>query len=214
MRYLLIGAGLMALIAPVVAEEGPRRALSRELPLAQGSDLELRLKVGELQVETAPIDQVRVEVTASCRPNSSSKCRRRLERLQMEARINDDGTLIHLTGVSKRYSKLDVRARFIVPAYSALAVKMYAGEIRVDGGGQDLDVRLKFGDATIHQPLAKTRSVIADANIGEAEIFTSHGNPKARRPFLVGSKVSWQDGLGEAQVAVNLGIGSVAVHLD
>jgi len=215
MRGLMIVAIAVLLFSGAVgAEEGIPRSFSREFPIETGSDLEVFLKVGEMEVETAPVDKVRVEVTASCRPQSDAKCSKRLEAIELESVTGESGTSVSIRGVSKRYSNMDVDAKFTVPETSALSVRMYAGEVRVEGAGQDLDVRLKFGDVTVRQPLEKTRSVLADANIGDAEVFASSGQTDPSRPFLVGSRVFWEDGEGEADVAVNLGAGSVTVHLD
>lgn len=214
MRRLMPVIAVVLLAGPLVAESGSTRSFEQVLPIHAGTDLEIMLKVGEMVVESAAVDEVRVEVTATCRPKSLEKCQERLERLQVESLTNADGTQVKVAGVSKRYSKMEIKARFLVPEDSALTVRMYAGELRVEGGGQDLAVRLKFGEVTVHQPLASTRSVLADANFGDAEIFTSMGEPDPSRPFLVGSKVSWNDGEGEAQVAVNLSAGDITVHLD
>lgn len=198
----------------LVADTGPSRTFDWSQPVPAGTDLEVSLEVGEMEVETAAVDEVRVEVTATCRPKSLPKCAERLERLQMESATTDTGTAIKVAGVSKRYSKMLVEARFVVPETSPLTVRMYAGELQVQGRGQDLAVKLKFGDVTVHQPEADTKSVLVDANIGDARIFATSGNPDPKRPFLVGSKVSWNDGKGEAEVAVKLSAGDITVHLD
>ena len=103
---------------------------------------------------------------------------------------------------------------FVVPEDSPLTVRMYAGEARIEGDGQNLVVRLKFGDVEVRLPLAATHSVLADANIGDAEVFTAIGDPDPSRPLMVGSKVQWDEGPGEADVVVKLGAGSISVHLD
>ena len=89
-----------------------------------------------------------------------------------------------------------------------------AGEIRVEGGGQDLAVRLKYGEVDVHQPLDRTRSVVADANIGDSRIYAAKGQPDSSRPFLVGSKVTWDEGPGEAEVTVKLSAGDITIRLD
>jgi hypothetical protein len=91
---------------------------------------------------------------------------------------------------------------------------MYAGELDVAGGGQDLEVRLKYGDAEVTQPLAATRSVLADANFGDSQIFAPLGDTDPRRPWLVGSKVTWDDGEGDAVVTVKLSAGDATVRLE
>jgi hypothetical protein len=201
-------------VGVVSAETGASQDIDRVFAIPPGSDLEVRLEVGELRVESAPVDEVRVEVSASCRPASSDKCRRRLERIAVESESLAVGTSVRVVGVSKRYSKMDVRARVVVPESSPLAVSMYAGEIRVEGGGQDLAVRLKYGEVDVHQPLDRTRSVVADANIGDSRIYAAKGQPDSSRPFLVGSKVTWDEGPGEAEVTVKLSAGDITIRLD
>jgi hypothetical protein len=209
---LTLVAGLVAGV--LVADSESVRSFEESVEIPAGQNLEVGLKVGEMEVETAAIDEVRVEVTASCRPKSLDKCQERLERLRVESTTDADGTFVKVAGASKRYSKMEVKARFIVPEDSPLMVRMWAGELRVDGGGQDLSVRLKFGDVTVHQPLSRTHSVLVDANLGDASIFTTEGEADPSRPLLVGSKVSWNDGEGDAKVAVNLSAGDITVHLE
>ena len=214
MRRWIPVMGCVAFAGALSAGTGPTRSFERTVPIQSGVDLEVSLKVGEMKVETAAVDEVKVEITATCRPKSLEKCEERLERLEIESATDYSGTAIKVAGVSKRYSKMSVEARFIVPEDSPLTVRMYAGELRVQGGGQDLAVKLKFGDVTVHQPEASTQSVLVDANIGDARIFASSGEPDPSRPFLVGSKVSWNDGQGSANIAVNLSAGDITLHLD
>jgi len=197
-----------------MADESAKREFTSEFSIPEGSDLEIGLKVGELDVETAEIDRVIVEVEARCRPGADSKCYRRLEQIQAESVINGSGSSVWITGVSKRYHRMEVEATITVPRSSPLAVRMYAGELRVNGSGQDLDVRLKYGDVDVRQPMSATQSVLADANFGDAQIYAPAGDPDARRPWLVGSKVTWDDGEGEAIITVNLSAGDATVHLD
>ena len=214
MRRIAVALAVVLCCGVAVAEEPGSRSFTREYAIPAGSPLEIGLKVGEMTVETAPIDKVVVEVTARCREESEQECFRRLEGIQTEALISDESSTVRVTGVSKRYHRMEVKAKFTVPEDSSLAVRMYAGELDVEGGGQDLDIRLKFGDVTVHQPLVETQSVLADANFGDAEIHTESGDPEPRRPFLVGSRVTWEDGEGDAAVAVNLSAGSAVVYLD
>lgn len=128
--------------------------------------------------------------------------------------VNDSGSSVQVTGLSKRYHRMEVEATITVPESSALAVRMYAGELRVNGGGQDLDIRLKYGDVTVHQPMEATQSVFVDANLGDAAIYAPAGDPNTRRPWLVGARATWDEGEGAASVAVNLSAGDATVHLD
>ena len=75
-------------------------------------------------------------------------------------------------------------------------------------------MRLKYGDVDIRQPLDRTRSVLAAASVGDSRIYASEGRADSSRPFLVGSKVTWDEGPGEAEVAVKLSAGDITVHLD
>lgn len=214
MRRFFIALAVVMFATAVFAEERSSREFTREFAIPAGIPIEVALKVGEMEIETAAVDKVVVEIEAQCRPAGDEKCYRRLENIQAESLVNDTGSSIRVTGVSKRYHRMEVEAKILVPETSALAVKMYAGELRVDGGGQDLDIRLKFGEVTVHQPVAFTQSVLADANFGDAQIYAPTGDTDPRRPWLVGSKVTWDDGEGDAIVTVNLGAGDATVHLD
>ena len=214
MRRVIVILAVFLCVGLANADDGSSREFTREFSIPAGSPLEVSLKVGELEVQTADTDKVIVEVEARCRPNADAKCHRRLEKIQAESATNDEGSSVWIKGVSKTYSKMEVEATITVPASSALSVRMYAGELDVNGGGQDLDVRLKYGDVTVHQPMEATRSVLVDANFGDAAIYAPSGDPDTRRPWLVGAKAKWDEGDGEAAVAVNLSAGDASVYLD
>ena len=214
MRRILVALAVVLFVSAAFAEDRSSRTFTREFPVSPGKALQVSLNVGELDIETADVDRVSVEIEARCRPAADEKCYRRLEGIQVESLVNDAGSMIKVTGISKRYHRMEVEAKIIVPESSPLAVKMYAGELRVEGGGQDLNIRLKYGDVTVRQPLDATQSVLADANFGDAQIYAASGDTDPRRPWLVGSRVTWKDGEGDATVTVNLSAGDATVHLD
>jgi len=214
MRRTIVAIAVLLCAGVAVAELSSSREFTSEFAIPPGSHLEVGLNVGELEIETADIDKVIVEVKAHCRPAGDEKCYRRLEKIQAESVVNDSGTSVRITGVSKRYHRMEIEAKIKVPKSSPLAVRMYAGELDVAGDGQDLSIRLKYGDVTVRQPLAATQSVLADANFGDAHIYATSGETDPRRPWLVGSKVTWDDGEGDATVTVNLSAGDAKVHLD
>ena len=168
MRRSIVAVAAFLVAGFAGADEDSRRTFTREFHIPAGSPLEVGLKVGEMEIETAAVDKVTVEI----------------------------------------------EAKITVPESSPLAVKMYAGQLRVEGGGQDLEIRVKYGDVTVHQPQAATQSVLADANFGDAQIYASSGDTNPRRPWLVGSRVTWDGGEGDATVTVNLSAGDATVHLD
>ena len=214
MRRFIVGIALFSCVGAVRAVDLPARSVHHEAAIPAGDPVALRLSVGELIVESAAVDAVTVDIEARCREGAGDKCRRRLQDIRTEASINDAGASIRIVGFRKRAHHMEVEAKVVVPESSPLAVKMYAGEVQVGGGGQSLDIRLKFGDVTVHQPLAATRSVFADAKVGDAEVYAATGEPEPHRPFLVGSEVTWDEGEGDADVAVNLAIGSATVYLE
>lgn len=214
MRRLMVAVAVFLSAELVVGADDASHSFTSEFSVASGTSLEVGLMVGEMMIETASVDKVTVEVEAHCRAGADTKCYRRLEKLGAELVQEATGSQVRITGVSKRYHKMEIEAKVIVPEGSPLAVKMYAGELRVDGGGQDLDIRLKYGEVTVHQPLASTESVLADANFGDAQIYASTGDTNPRRPWLVGSRVTWDNGEGDATVTVKLSAGDATVYLD
>ena len=214
MRRMIVALAVVFCAGLAWSAEGSSREFTSEFSIPEGSDLEVGLKVGELEVLTADIDKVIVEVEARCRSGGKAKCYQRLEKIEAESVINASGSSVRIVGVSKTYSKMEVEATITVPESSPLTVRMYAGELAVEGRGQNLDVRLKYGDVSVRQPMAATQSVMVDANFGDAQIFAPEGDPDAKRPWLVGSKVTWDDGEGDAIVTVNLSAGDATVRLD
>lgn len=215
MRRLIVAVLAVLLAGTAVAELDSERELIVEFSIPEGERLEVGLKFGELQIETAATDKVTFEVEARCREGADPKCFRRLENLDVELEpAPESGTLIQVTGLSKRYHRMEIEATVVVPESSPLVVKMYAGELDVAGGGQDLDIRLKYGDATVTQPLAATKSVLADANFGDSQIFAPLGETDSGRPWLVGSRVTWDEGEGASTVILKLSAGDATVHLE
>ena len=214
MRRWIVATVVLLLAGAAVADDGTARELTRELEIAAGRPVEVSLKVGELQIETAATDKVTVEIEARCREAAEPKCYRRLADLDAVSTATEEGTLVEITGVSKRYHRMEIEATVTVPESSPLVVRMYAGELDVAGGGQDLDIRLKYGDVSVTQPMAATRSALADANFGDAQIYAAAGDADPKRPWMVGSKVTWEGGEGDAVVTVKLSAGDATVHLD
>ena len=115
MRRILVTIALLLTVGtPLIAAESERE-LVREFPVPPGKGLEVALKVGELQVETANTDTVRFEIEARCRAGADEKCLRRLAKLDIESSVEESGTLIEVTGLSKRYHRMEVEATVVVP---------------------------------------------------------------------------------------------------
>ena len=77
---------------------------------------------------------------------------------------------------------------------------------------EDLDTWL--GEVSVDLLAAEVNSVFLDAGIGETELRVPDGWVRDERSFLVGSESSWRNGLGEARINIDVGVGEVVVRLD
>jgi hypothetical protein len=205
----LAAPGLVAALA--WASEG--RTLHRDFEPGEHSDLRLEVPYGELTVTAADVDQVQVEVVARCR-HGWDDCTDRLERIDVESRSRGEELVLEVTGVRKMSNHgLELEVHATVPAGLALAVHMGAGEVRIEDVKTDLRVHLGAGDIDIRMPEEKVRSVDLRAGVGDASLMLPNGRVEAERAHLIGGRLHWRRGPGDAEVEVEVGAGDIDVRL-
>lgn len=185
------------------------------VPIPPGKTFEVKFKVGALQIAAEDTFDARLEIYAACKDVSPEYCAKRVARLRLETDEFDDRVRVQLAGMSRReMKKLGVEATIVVPERSPLVVNMGIGALEIEAGPQDLQVGMSIGDLVVHAPSEGFGSVGISTRIGEAALETQDDPYISKRKMLIGAKVKWDDGAGESQIAVKLGIGNAEVHLD
>lgn len=185
------------------------------VPIPEGKAFEVAFKVGSIDIEARPVFEARLEIDASCREVSREYCDRRLGRLHLKTRELDDRVRVQLTGMSRReMKKLGVEATIVVPERAPLIVKMGIGELEIDAGPEDLEVGMSIGALQVTAPSDSVGSVGISTRIGDASLETVDVHQDGKRRMLIGAKLRWEDGPGDARIAVKLGIGDAQVRLE
>jgi hypothetical protein len=210
---LLAAAAALALTLPAVADESVRvRTLTGDFATAGVRRVELRLPPGAVRIEAAPDDRLRVELDVHCEWDDR-RCEERAKRLSLESHRAGNSLEARIEGMTPLSAiRMNVRGRVLVPAGKALEVDFPAGELRIRGVRGDLTVDAGAGEVAIVLSEADVRSVRLGVGIGEASL--SVAGRSIEGSGWLGQKVRWGDGAGPARVAVQLGVGELAVRLD
>jgi hypothetical protein len=225
---LLLGAPFLAVSPAAAAGDAPDRDLatySEEIhvfgeapfvaPVSPGEPVRIVFGVGELQIEAADIDEVRAELALGCREATEDRCRRYRRRLRIEPVRTADGLEVRMAGLSMRtLRRLQVTGTVRVPRGSPLDVKIGIGDVDIRAGGEDLSVRMGIGDLTVSVPEEQVGAVSMRTRIGDAGIVFGGRHVPGRRRMLIGAKVRWAEGGGDARIDVGLRIGDARVRLE
>lgn len=209
-RAVALALALTVLAASAGASS---RQITEKLLAPREGAVGIVFKAGELEIVGGDGDELRFDLRLRCeRP--SARCERRLASAEIVSRATTQTLQVEVTGLSKRAArKLDLEGRVEVPRRAALTVDMGAGELAIRGLEADVTVDLKFGEASLELPEAAVGAAHLRARIGETALYGISGSPRIRRPLVVGGRVDWSGGEGEAVVQVRVRIGSVTVDL-
>ena len=200
-------------VAAAPAGAGERRTLHRDFEPGDHSDLRLEVPYGELTVTAADVDRVQVEIIARC-SHGWDDCADRLERIDVESRSRGEELVLEVTGLRRMSNHgLELEVQATVPTKLGLAVRLGAGELRIEGVKTDLQVHVGAGDIDIRMPEENVRSVDLRAAVGDASLNLPDGRVEAERAHLVGGRLSWRRGPGDAEVEVQVGAGDIDVRL-
>lgn len=183
-------------------------------PVEPGEPITIRFGIGELDIVAADVSQVQAELEVGCKDLSADRCASYTERLRIEARRREDGVDVVLRGLSKwKLRKLDLEGRVTVPRESPLVAEIGIGDVEIHGGTEDLEVRMGIGDLTVRVPEDTVASVAMATRIGDASLSGSQHRAGSRRKLL-GARVAWSEGPGDARIDVGLRIGDAKVVLE
>jgi hypothetical protein len=220
-RGALVVLGAAALLAGPAWAAPPRagdpdgdadRKLQRTFTVASPGPVRIDLRYGDLHVEPGSAGEVGAELRIRCR-EGSRRCAENIEKIDLEAVPSGRDFELRVVGLprfSNHGTEIELWVR--VPPGGSLDVDVGAGQVRVTDLESDLRVDLGAGEIEVRMPESAVRSVEASARVGDARLSHGGGEVSERR-HLVGARVDWGDGPGEATVDLQVGAGEVAVRL-
>jgi hypothetical protein len=186
-------------------------------PVDSGQPVSIRFGIGELEIESTSSNEIRADLRVECREKlSEALCEKYRNRLRLEPRETDEGVEVRLVGLPKyKMRKLRLDGRVQVPRWSPLTVKVGIGDVDIYSDAKDLLVEMGIGDLTVRVPSDSVGTVQVATRIGDATVSVSDGpSIHTKRRMLVGARVNWTDGEGDATISVGLKIGDAKVVLE
>ncbi len=186
-------------------------------PVEYGQPVTIRFGIGELDIRTTSSNEIRADLEVRCRPKlSEALCEKYRNRLRLEPHRSDEGVEVRLVGLPKyKLRRLHLDGRIQVPRWSPLTVRVGIGDVDIRVDAKDLLVEMGIGDLHIIVPAASVGTVQMSTRIGDASVSRSSGpSIKTRRRLLLGARVNWTDGDGDATISVGLKIGDAKVVLE
>lgn len=181
-----------------------------------GEPVTIRFGIGELDIESSSAQEVRADLDVRCRPKlSDALCEKYRQRLRLEPHRTEEGIEVRLVGLPKyKMRKLELDGSVRVPRWSPLTVKVGIGDVDIRSDSENLVVDMGIGDLTVRAPAAAVGSVKVGTRIGDASLSRASGYIAGKRRMLIGAKVNWAQGEGDAAISVGLKIGDAKVVLE
>lgn len=185
-------------------------------PVEPGLPVSVRFGIGELEIVSTESNQIRADLDVRCRDNlSEALCEKYRSRLRLEPRRSDDRFEVRLVGLPKwKMRKLELDGRVEVPKWSPLSVRVGVGTVDITSDAEDLSVAMGIGDLTVRVPQQNVGSVSIGTRIGDASLWRTDGRHAGKRRMLIGARVEWSGGTGNAIIDVGLRIGDAKVVLE
>jgi hypothetical protein len=210
-KTALILAAAVLWVLPAGADEVVR-SFRQQIPIANAHKIHLDFPVAELNVDSAPGDQVGLDVKITCR-EKTGRCADRAHELKLIYDNAGEVFKIEMKKFPKWHGsgQLKIVARITVPRDLALDAELGVGEMNVHGVAGDLTLNLGVGQVNVDLPKDAIASVDLDTGIGEASLvaagrhYTSAG--------LIAKELSWNKGTGRSRVKVDCGVGEIDVVL-
>lgn len=207
-------SSLLLTLLPTTLAGSEVRDISRKFEIADGQRLRLEIPVGDIEIEASDRTQVEVELTVRCRW-SLADCRHAVEQIELAERSTAKRLTVELSGLSRwRGTTLDIEGTILVPHSTPLDVEMGVAELDVTGVEQDLRIEIGVGQVRVWMSEERIGRALLDVGVGEVELLGAPRRASARRSFLVGNEVHWDDGPGQARVDIEVGVGEITLWLD
>ena len=231
LRALITAGGVLAfiLVSDAALASDPIHSFEREFEVEGVEELSIDVLAGEVTVDAADVDRIRVVVDVRCnRGFFRRSCERRADRVDLSDRRRGDRLHLEIEGL-KLLASSGVRIHTIVtlPASLDVVVDLGIGEVAVSGVQGRLYVDLGIGEVSV---TGVGGEVVVDAGIGEVrvEVFAEkvnevridlgigqstlvHPDGRLAKAGVLGSENEWSGGAGTHEVVVDLGIGEAEV---
>ncbi|HEV7509027.1 MAG TPA: hypothetical protein VGS07_29395 [Thermoanaerobaculia bacterium] len=209
---LILAAALLWVLPASAADEVVVRSFRQQIPIANAHQIHLDFPVAELNVDSAPGDQVGLDVKVKCR-EKTGRCADRAHELKLVYDNSGEVFKIEMKKFPKWHGsgKLHIVARITVPRDLALRAELGVGEMNIHGIAGDLTVNLGVGQVNIDLPKEAVGSVHLDTGIGEASLVASGRHYESAG--LMTKELSWNQGIGRSKVNVDCGVGEIDVVL-
>jgi hypothetical protein len=181
------------------------------LPAVGISSVSIELSVGQVTVQAFDCNDVFAEMTINCEMNRSN-CAERAHDINLTSKIEDGMLHLDVEGCPKfACGGLQIELSVKMPKNLGLSLDIGMGEARVSGIEGDLDAEVGVGELRVAGLLDRIHSVEMESGVGDAKLDLPGPSPQASG--FIGKQLSWYEGKGSADYALDVGVGDVKVVL-
>lgn len=183
---------------------------------ARGLDsVDVEHPVGKVRITGTSGDQVRIEMRVHCGRWFSGSCAERGERLELETDVVGDTLLVRIDKMPNSVKSLAVDLDIDLPRHLDVSVEHGVGGVRISGMAGDIEVELGVGDVRIDGRVRDFERVSAEVGVGDADFRAAGHRAGHSEGFLfLANTVEWDDGPGESEIEVEIGVGDATIRLD
>ncbi|MBW3565253.1 MAG: hypothetical protein KY459_11050 [Acidobacteria bacterium] len=223
MKKLILVAAVAAIAAiPGWADERVSRTSTIAWSAEGVKRVEVQVPPSEIQVRTAPIDRVQVEVEYRIERGNEDQewLDSVLDGLSIEA-IRKDTRLIlrdkrEGAARSSKAKRRDIESKITLtlPEWTSVELRQTAGEVDLSGSLGNVLVSMKAGEIRMKGSSADVRRLKARARVGE--VRTEIGSRRESREGLFAGAAEWNNPSSEASSVIELllTVGEISVNLE
>ncbi len=215
MQASLLSLMLIAAVAAppaTPASSGQAREYARSFDASNLDEVYIDFPIGELEIEGTNADRIEVDVRIECDGWRARSCRDRADDVELEFDRHEDRLQLSFAGFSKwRNRGMHINMTVRLPAPIDLAVDMSIGELELRELAGNVTVDMSIGEVSLRMREADVGRLSMDTGIGESSLVTPTGRSESAGLFT--RELRWDQGKGEAQIRIDLGIGEVGVRL-
>ena len=171
----------------------------------------IELSVGQVSVEACDCNDVFAEMTINCEMNRSN-CAERAHDVNLTSSMEGGKLHINVEGCPKfACGGLQIELTVKMPSSLDLTVDIGMGEAHISGIEGDLDAEIGVGELRITGLVDRVHSVEMESGVGNAQLNLPGPSPQATG--FIGKQLSWYEGRGSADYALDVAVGDVKVDL-
>ena len=210
--YIAIALAFFATASAGFAEKS--KGLNESYTLEQGQALRIDFPIGDLRIEAGKGQEVEVDLQVTCRW-STSNCDKALEEIHVASRSSDRRLALEIDGYPKWQMKwIETEGTIKVPANASLDVDMGVGDLEIEGLHGNQRIELGVGEVKLWADMVIVGSIALEAGVGDTDLHGVEGRVQEQRSNFVGSEIYWNDGPGESNINIDVGVGEASVWLE